>query len=518
MIPVSDAFKTAIYGTSRKTLGKVVFDILDVTANTDATPTVTSEASISQKSQLFNGIREMSGKYATFENDYWLLDGSFSLPPKSTETTYEAGWWSSALSGADGTFSTPQVITVDFTQDHSSIGLTITFDTLTNEYAKDFTILVKDSLGNVIHTEIVVGNTLAKYVLEENLVNYRQVIITITKWVNPYRRARITEIDFGIVEEYTGDELVKIDVLEEIDTVNNNLTSNEFRFTIDNQDKRFNILNPTGIYPYLQRKQKIYPYIGVEKADTLVEYVPLGIYYLDEWKSDEGTLTASFTSRDILDILAQDDFAGATYTSKTLKFIAEAIITAAGITDYVVDIALASITVTANIEKMTYREALQLVGIAGMAVVYSDRYGVIQIKQLSNVASAEVIDFDNVYNAPIIKLDKLINTVYVVKADKTTYTHTDPNKLSTDPILSIKVENSLITTDAHALSVATWLLSEYNKRFLTEINWRQNPALECGDIVLVENEFGSNKEMRITKNEFSFSGALSGKTSGRGGS
>jgi hypothetical protein len=517
LITVSDAFKSAIYSTSRKTYAKVVFDILDVDANTDATATVTSESTISQKTQIFNQVREMSGKYATLENDYWLLDGSFSLPPKNTETTYEAGWWSSALSGVDGTFSTPQVVTVTFTKDHSSIGLTITFDTLTNEYAKDFTIQIYDSSDVLMYTDAVTNNTLSQYTIEHNTTNYRKVIITITKWVTAYRRARITEIDFGIVEEYTGNELTKVDVLEEIDTMNNVVTSNELRFTIDNQDLRFNILNPTGIYPYLQRKQKIHPYIGVERADLITEYVPMGIYYLNEWKSDEGTLTASFTARDILDILAQGEFVGATYTGKTLKYIAEAILVAGGVTSYVVDTALASVTVTATIAKMTYREALQLVGIAGKAVVYSDRYGVVQMKQLSVVASTEVIDFDNVYNAPTIKLDKLINTIYIVKADTTTYTYTDPAKLSTDPILSVKVENSLITTDAHALSVSIWLLGEYNKRYLSEINWRQNPMLECGDIVLVENEFGVDKEMRITKNEFSFAGYLSGRTDGRGG-
>lgn len=515
MIVVSEAFDSAVYATSRKTYGKVVFDIIDVDAYADATSTVTSEASISQKSQLFNQVREMSGKYATLETDYWLLDGSFSLMPKVSETSYEVGWWSSEISTSDGTFSVSQVATIDFTMDHSSIGLTVVFDTLTNEYAKDFTIVVKDSLGATLYTDTVTNNTLSKYILEENLTSYRQIVITITKWVNGYRRARITEIDFGIIQEYTGNEITQLSVLEEIDTINNTLASNEFKFTIDNQDLRFNILNPSGIYPYLQRKQKLYPYLGVEITDTLTEYVPMGVFYLTEWKSDEDTLTASFTARDILDIVSQDTFSETSYTSKTLQYILEDVLYKAGVEDYEIDTALADITVTATIAEMTYKDALQLVGIAGMAVIYSDRYGIVQVKQLEDTVLEEIIDFDNVYSTPVIKLDTLINTVYVVKADTTTYTYTDPNKPSTEQVFSVTIDNSLITNDSHAESVAIWVLGEYNKRFLYECNWRQNPSLECGDIVTIEDEFDENKGVRITKNEFNFTGYLEGKTYGR---
>lgn len=524
MITTTAAFDTAIVGTSRKCYGKVVFDILDTDAAADAVATVTGEAAISQKTQIFNGTREMDSKYATLENDYWLLDGSFSLAPKSTETTYEAGWWSAALSGSDGTFSTPQVVTIDFDSDHSSIGISISFDVMSDEYAEDFTIVVKDSGGSTLHTETVTGNTLSKYIFEENLTNYRQVIITITKWVNGYRMARIAEIDFGIVEEYTGNELIKFNVVEELDTISNTLTSNELTFTVDNQDLRFNILNPTGIYPYLQRNQKIYPYIGVLKADTNIEYIPMGVYYLTEWKSDEGTLTASFTARDILDLLAQDDYLGNSFSGQTLKSIAEYILYSYDLSffgdfDYVVDSALDSITVTAIVGGGTYREVLQLVCLAGMAVMYSDRYGVIQIKQLGAVSCGETIDFDNMFNAPVIKLDKLVNTVRIVKSNSDTYTYEDPLKPTTEQTIAVKTEeNSVITNDTDAENTAIWMLGELNKRFLYETNWRQNPKLEAGDIVTIEDEFGEDKDVRITKQEFSFAGYLSGKTYGRGGS
>lgn len=515
MYPVSNAFKDAVYAQTRQTKAKIEFEILDVDSAGDASNTVTSENSFSLKNQLYNGIRQTSGKYATFENDYWLLDGSFSLPPKNTENGFEVGWWSNELSQADKSFAVSQVCTTNFTIDHSSIGLTITFDTLTNEYAEDFTVVFKNSGGSTIYTATVTGNTLSTYILEHSVSNYRQVVVTITKWCNHYRRARIIEIDFGIIKQYTDAEIINMNILEEIDTLSNQVTSNEMKFTLNNQSKEFNILNPAGVYPYLQRKQKLKSYLGTVITDTLTEYVPMGVYYLSDWNSDEGSLTATFTARDSLDLLANGTFTATTYTSKTLKYIIDDIMSRGGITAYNVDSALTSITVSGTLPETDYRTTLQTVLIAGMSIAYSDRSGIIQIKQLATTATVDTIDFDNMYNSPQIKLNKLINTVQVVYGANV-YTLVDPAKLTGEQTQSVKIDNPLISTLAHATNVANWVLAEAKKRFIYEVSWRENQALESGDIVIVEDDYSEDKTVRITKQEFIYQGYLSGKTTGRG--
>ena len=50
-----------------------------------------------------------------------------------------------------------------------------------------------------------------------------------------------------------------------------------------------------------------------------------------------------------------------------------------------------------------------------------------------------------------------------------------------------------------------------------EASWRQNPALEPGDIILIEDTFGNTKKARITKNEFNYIGYLEGMTNAKGG-
>ena len=590
MIATSTAFDTAITGSPRKTKSKITFDILDVTAAGDATESATSEASISRITQTTDGIREMSAKYATNENDYTLLDGGFTLPPETTDGSYQVGLWSDALSQADNTYAVSQVLTVDFTSNHSSIGITLTFDKGTNEYADSFTIQAYDSTSTLLDTDTVTGNTLSKYVWTSNLTDYRQIVVTVTKWCKPYRRVRITEIDFGIVEEYTDDNLFSVGLLEELSPTSQEVAANELTYEIDNQDKRFDILNPTGIYSFLQRKQKITTQIGVQTLPGVYEYVNMGIHYLTEWKSNAGTFTATFVALDILDILEKSFWRKSDLANITLENLAIAVFADAEITDYDIDASLASITVKNYMPIVTHRQALQMIAVASESVVYSDRDGQIVIKPLSATPSGKTISLDDVYESPEIQLAPLYNQIdvdiydFITGASETVYNGTlaltgttnlwieykepassvsvglssgsldaavyytnaayltitatgnititatgnkvelakspyqlvDPSIPAGELASTLKVDNTLINGSAVATSVASWILAENNKRKLYNINWRQNPAFETGDVVTVEDDYSVDDDTTITRQEFNFAGYLSGSSNSKG--
>ena len=594
MITTSTAYKAAVGATSRRTKGKIVFEIVDVTAKSDITSlTVTGEAEISKKAQTYDEERALSAKYATLENDYWKLDDTFWFPPKTAETGYQIGWWSLALSQADKTFAVDQEVLYAFTGNHSSIGITVIFDRQANEYAEDFEIIAYDSSDVEINRDTVTGNILSKYTWEQNLTDYRKIKIIVTKTSTAYRRARITEVDFGIIEEYEGNELINMSVLEECSPNSQEVTMNELRFTIENQDKRFNILNPTGVYDYLQRRQQIFAYNSLEISTDTYEEIPLGVYYLDDWVSNEGTLTASFNANDVMSLLSESKYRKSIYADITLENLAIAVLADVGVTDYSIDSSLSSITVKGYMPILTHREALQMIAVAGECIIYSNRYGVLQIKPANAVATGLEIDFDNVYNTPKITLDKLINTVevnnytYTSLASEKVYegtvaltgtsdvwldyskpatgvsyavtggatvnsatcytnsallniTHTGNTTITltgTELSLSksvyqlkdgtapagekdytMKVDNTLINNTTVASDVATWILAEAKKRNIYDINWRQDPSIEAGDIVTIEDEFGLNYEARITKQEFNWNGALSGSSTGKGAS
>lgn len=544
MIKVSQAYKQAVYAPTRKTTAKVSFEILDNEAYEDNTSTVTGEAPISRKSQLTNKVRLMSHKYATFERDYWKLDGSFHIPPAPEEAPEsELGWWSEDISNSEGVFTPYQVLEFLFSEEHNSMGLTITFDELTGECAADFDIDVYRLDDTLVHHESVTGNTQTTYVMIQGLDNYGRIVIAIKKWAKPYRRCRIAEVDFGVIKEYQGDKLIKLSVLEEMNVVGDTLPINEVKFTIDNSTREFNILNPQGFYRFLKERQEVYFSLGVEISEDTYEFIGFNKFYLTDWQSDEGALTTTFTARSILEIVDQKEYLpGATFSN--LYELAEDIMDFVGVEDYYIDPALLDIPTTGFPEKINARSALQCIGIAGKCAVYQDRKGVLNIRRfeildarttfmnytgepdmycgtvyvaVDNGYDMKNINFDNVYDVPQIKLDKLVKSILI-----TAYIDGEKEDLTFENIgvkegTALKLDNPLIQSEDLASEVAEWILAESNLRALYSVNWRQNPCLECGDIVLIEDSFDMKKQSRITKQEFYFAGYLSGKTESKGG-
>lgn len=516
MVGTSTEFNQAIHAPSRRTAARVTFDISDITAADDAQVAVTGESIISRVSQLTNKKRNRP-RYATFEPGYWKLDGSFVLPPKQEDEGFEVGWYSEGLCDEDGVFGTPQVMGFSFSVPHSSVGLTIDFDTPTDEYATEFDVVAYDGGNGVLKTIEVRDNTESHCIIEEPLIDYRRIEVTTRKWCKPYRRAKVVEVSFGVVRVYEDDKLIRLNLLEEISPTSETVPANELKFVVDNSSREFNILNPQGSYKFLHERQVVIVELGLKIAPNVFEYIGMGYYYLTDWQSDEGSLTTTFTARNLIDFIPDAEVENLVPATTTLHDLAVQVLTEAGIVKYTLDPVLETISTAGVYRRATYRQLLQMVAVAGQCVMYVDRNDVLCIERLSTGASRGIIDFDNAYQEPQIKLDRLVSKIevnYYSDVDTVTGTHTATGLV--DGGATLKVENTLISTQAHAQTVAEWILAESQQRAIYEVNWRQNPALECGDWVDIEDSYGANKQSRITQQEFEYAGYLSGKTKSRG--
>jgi hypothetical protein len=518
MYPTSPTYDSAVYATARSVTGKVAFAIVDTTAAGDVSSiTVTTQAAISNKDQSANGNLDPTYNLATWEVDRFRLDGSFSFPDSTLANNGEVGYISDAFCNLSRVWTANPTITVQFTGDHSSAGISVVFDEVNNEYAEDFTITIYDSSNTIIETLTVTANTDSIYSHIENFSNYRKVELEIQKWNVADRRARVLEIAFGVVQVYTDESLIRMSLIEDMDLITGTLPSPEFKFTVDNSSKLFNILNPTGFYFFLQQRQPILAKLGVDIGGGFSYSVPLGNFQLVEWVSDEGTLTASFTARTNLDTMANFDYEQLTTNSQSLYDLAEDLFTTCGITNYSIDTALQSITTNSMAKKTTCRNALQMVAIAGEANIFVTRNNTITIKQLTLGTSNDRINFDNAYKEPEIKLDPIVKQVDV----------THWSNLSTSAISSVtssatagdvlKIENNtFINNGTRATAVANWILSQKNNRAEYRINWRGNPAQELADVIDIENAYTTDKKGYIIKNDIRYEGYLSAVTNAKG--
>jgi hypothetical protein len=77
-------------------------------------------------------------------------------------------------------------------------------------------------------------------------------------------------------------------------------------------------------------------------------------------------------------------------------------------------------------------------------------------------------------------------------------------------------DNPFIVSSAIATDVANYYLVLLAHREIYNIDWRQNPALDIADIVEVEDNFGVNGNVMLTKQDYAYAGYLRGSSEGRG--
>jgi hypothetical protein len=404
----------------------------------------------------------------------------------------------------------------------------------------------------------------------------------------PSRRidARITFTKDGISNVYDDNYITQITLVEEMSTLNDSLPSDELQVTLDNTSGIFDFLTFSNMNQIIASRPIIELEFGMEitttqsswasagnlnwneisttwdtvpfgeTSTTTTEWVLMGTYYLDAWKNDQGAVTVTLIAHDLLTMLDNISYGSVGYmANKTLYDIAVDVFSVAGITNYNIDTSLQNYTTTTGFkEAVTARVALQHIGIAGMAAVYQDRNGVMQIKPFSSIDSGgnystypgtdiysgfdpydtslysqindgngmRRLDINNMWTVPEISLDKSIYQVSVnvySSNDVSSPRITNNTSIAGQNGESFTIDNPLINTSDRADKVANWFIQESNFNVVYKSNWRGNPILENGDICIISNgiDLTYSKNARLYKTEWQYAGYLSCQTEARGG-
>jgi hypothetical protein len=333
--------------------------------------------------------------------------------------------------------------------------------------------------------------------------NYNRIEIEITSWSEADRFARISQIRFGIIRIFGDDETVEFSVLREVDPINMQTSAGELRFAFDNRDGKFDFENPTGIFNYIIDKQEVYARHGFTD-----EKVKLGKYYMAAWTSEDGK--AIFRALDAIS-LTDIMFTDATYTSTSLMTIALAALSQSGITSYSLDNSLNDIIVTATIEEKTCRNILTWIATAACLTLYIDVDGALIIGALPSVANDYTISYLN-SPKPKATLDDPLKSISVAYGTdlKVSASYAASGREITE------LDNPFIQTEARANAVLLWLYAYYSRRKNYQNDWRQDPRIEPGDIVKVQNDYGT-PNVTVLSQQFTYSaGGLSGQTKSKG--
>lgn len=317
-----------------------------------------------------------------------------------------AGYWSSSYSNRNGEFGTAIVeeftwddidnadltwdeidamdyswsdlegsdipyLDIQFSEDHSSAGLTFKFATLYDEwcteveatwYDKDglFVGYVKSRPSEVLHFA------------ERKVENYRRIHIEFLGTNKPYETVKLTTIEFGVAQVLSGNDVISASIHEEISSISSQLFINTLDCKIQNDESNFYVLNTVGVFSLLQERQTLD--VTVIKDD---EHIPMGTFYLDSMENESKSVIR-MQAIDLMGIIDKSDFQGGIYDNVTAGSLIAKIMESAK-AEYILDSTLSGVRVSGYIPICSHREALQQVTFAIGAVATAARSDKIQI-------------------------------------------------------------------------------------------------------------------------------------------
>lgn len=324
--------------------------------------------------------------FATYEPNFWLLDGNYKFAPASNG---RAGWISTDMSGSSGGFdfgSPKPSIQIDFDDVHSTDGITITFSEYSGDYADSVRVVFYNAALSIIDDDTYTP-TSTSFFTNNPIANFKRIVIEINSTHRAQRYARVTRIDFDEVIRFSGTEIKAAKVIEEVNLLSTELPVNTVDLELFSSDGDFSITNPAGFYANLQYKE---PLDVLEDINGSMVFI--GRFYLDKWESETENI-ARFEASDLIGLLGESDFEGMSGI-ETISYYINKIMTGAGF-DYELDATYTAAPqwLVGFIGKVSYRDALQQVAINIGAYVTCSRSKVIRIVPMELASNLSTYDY-----------------------------------------------------------------------------------------------------------------------------
>jgi hypothetical protein len=485
------------------------FAFIDQRAREDATPSSSAQHEASQLGQVLDEADQPDGAFVCLEHNRWGLGQKFTFIPRDISHT-ETGWINSTMSRADCTFASNPYLDFEFMEPHSSIGFSIHFDEPTGQHATRIRVQTYDENGQIID-DVIKENHSALCVINLLSPDYTHVRFTFLETSRPYSRVRVSEVLFGIVETYEADDIVTASLEYSVDPIAESLPSRQTVFRIDNSDQRFNLINPDGIYAYLQQPQSFDVAMGVGESKDTIEYVSMGQFYFATASAEDASLTAEITAYDWFYWLEKANYKCTSTGEWTLGEAITSIFTTVGIEcEIVISAAAASTPIMKYTEEMTCREALRLAVQAACCTAYFNRESQLVVLDLAQALPVDALNNDNMSAPPKVTIESAVNAVQLTvrnsgSSEDVVYTAAN---IPDGAIAQVKSVNNNMVHEDMGQAVADWILQRCQGRITYTTAERGNPATLLTDTVKIYDYFHVNRNTVVTRQVFTYDGGL----------
>lgn len=437
---------------------KVRYKDIAVGADKNATVTTTAKTAFSDIAQIPYGVNPPA--LLTCELNGWGLSREYKA-----RKNHSIAFWSNAQSGEDCIFTEAPKITLDFTNQYTTTGLSIQFSPETYDYCRKITVYWYQN--GEIKAEGEYFPTVPVYVINRTVVAFDKVEIVFHETSLPRKRCKVEGIIIGVVRDFDEDELTNVKATHEIDLISNTVPINVLDANVHSRDE----------VDYLfQKKQPV---------EMFSDGNLIGVYYIDKGERT-GRLDINFSCKDAIGLLDLVTYAGGLWLTDTpLKTVLNDIFGDL----YEFDIApeYANATIRGMIEpNKKQREALQHIAFALGAVI--DTTGTYKIRVFpAPSGTAEEISKKETYTGGKVATSDTVTGVLVagfdivderpgdnddsVKFDNveykctiTEYTASNPNTVASDPENVKKFEKCYLVNSSNGQETADRVMRYYRKR------------------------------------------------------
>ena len=393
---------------------KVKFNIVDPETNPDLSSN--SEEIFSDLNNIKETTIPQTKNYATLEKNFWLLNDSQPIyGSEELEQTYV----SSYMSDKNCLFSDKACITLTSSVYLTTLGLTMVFDSIDKNYAKKLKVKAYRDSTMIMDKDYTLSSYSDRLIFADNeeLVRWNKIEIYFIESSLPYRRIRVNQLLFGIMETYTDENLISAESKEKTTMINSELPTHTFKFTIDNMNKLFNPDNPQGWYRYILQQQPISYEWGYQLDDGTIEWI-LGGKMLLTGSVEVGENQVSFSTTSLINYLTKVYKKGVYNSSgRSLYDLAVDVLEDSNIdsSQYNLWSGLKSIKTDAPLPKLEARQLLQIIATTGNCILFTNRENVINIQPFNYVLNPDGMSYDFITSNPVVKVQsELHNTIIYI--------------------------------------------------------------------------------------------------------
>lgn len=454
---------------------KIIYQDIAVGAAEDATVTASGATAASSVERVPFGLTTEEPIFATLEMNRWALDGN-----RETMGGASPVFWSEDISGADCSFSSPPTVQMSFADTYSSVGLTIQFGQ--GEWCSGLSVSWYNGAEKL--AEMAYTPNTNSFFCEKLVAGYNKIVISLTKTAMPYRRARVNQVQFGLIREFDFGEIRSAVITGEMSLSGLELPESSLSWTLESR----------GSVDFMFQTRQA---VQVEHDASMI-----GTYYITK-ANRSADRTYSIKCRDAFGVLGDVQYPGSAHLGGV-----SALALLTGIVDGAFEIVndCADVTLTGVLKAMTKREAVQQVLFAwGVnAAVTGD--GKIHIFQPPT--AAQPIPEDRIYQGGKVETAAIVTAVKVTSHAftlaengsteingvryndaRTVFTVDNPAVSATDKANVVTVENATLVSSSNVQAVANRLYDHCMKRdtYNGNIVW---DGESLGDCLSLPNAWG----------------------------